>query len=59
MRIVCFPRRMPVSSSLVRDRIRQGSGLDGLVPAAVAEFIVRENLYATPQGVSHVSNLYP
>lgn len=59
VRIVCFPRRLSVSSTLVRQRIAQGGNLSGLVPAAVAEYIVRENLYATPPGVSHVPNLCP
>lgn len=59
LRIVCFPRRMSVSSTLVRQRIAQGGTLSGLVPAAVVQYIVRENLYARPKGVSHVPNLYP
>jgi nicotinate-nucleotide adenylyltransferase len=35
----------PISATAVRDRVRAGQSLDGLVPAAVAEIIAARGLY--------------
>ena len=40
---------VPVSSSLVRERVRQGDPIDELVPPEVAEAIVRLGLYRTAE----------
>jgi nicotinate-nucleotide adenylyltransferase len=40
---------MEVSSTSVRARIRNGLEIDGLVPAAVAEYIAARRLYVVPE----------
>ena len=41
--------RFDVSSSLVRERLRQGLPIDGLVPAPTAHYIQEHGLYTQPQ----------
>jgi nicotinate-nucleotide adenylyltransferase len=41
-----------VSSSEVRERIRKGDPVDGLVGGAVAAYIAQHGLYGAPEGVS-------
>lgn len=36
---------LPISSTQCRDRIKEGHSLEGLVPAGVAEYIEKKNLY--------------
>jgi nicotinate-nucleotide adenylyltransferase len=36
---------LPISSTMVRVAVKQGKNLAGLVPAAVAEYIIENNLY--------------
>jgi nicotinate-nucleotide adenylyltransferase len=40
---------VPVSSTLVRERVSRGAPIDDLVPAAVADAIRRLGLYAVPE----------
>jgi nicotinate-nucleotide adenylyltransferase len=40
---------VPVSSSLVRERVSRGEAVDDLVPASVAAAIARLGLYAVPE----------
>jgi nicotinate-nucleotide adenylyltransferase len=35
----------PLSATEIRDRVREGKSIDGLVPAAVRDYIVARNLY--------------
>ena len=36
-----------ISSTAVRERARRGESLDGLVPRAVADYIIKQELYST------------
>jgi nicotinate-nucleotide adenylyltransferase len=42
--VVALPM-MDVSSTDIRERIREGRGIDDVVPAAVARYIARHHLY--------------
>lgn len=44
--LTCLPaRRIDISSTEVRERVRQGKSIRGFVPDAVADVIARERLY--------------
>lgn len=43
--IYCMEYDMPVSSSKVRNLVKEGSKITGLVPEAVEQFILKEQLY--------------
>ena len=41
----CATRRIDISSTEIRQRVRQGKSIRGFVPDAVAEYIAAERLY--------------
>ncbi len=43
--IICPVPRIDISSTMIRDRIRQGKPIQDLVPPAAAEIIVKKELY--------------
>lgn len=43
--IYCMEYDMPVSSSKIRKLVKEGKGITGLVPKAVEQFILKEQLY--------------
>ncbi len=43
--IVLKNQMSPISSSLVRNRVRQGQSLEGYVPQAIAQYITEHKLY--------------
>lgn len=52
-RITAVPIPIPdISSTQIRERVRLGLALDGLVPEAVAEYIGRHRLYNPPRTLS-------
>ena len=45
VRFIVIPRSNPLSSSLIRDKIKQGESLSGLVPESVEAYIEENGLY--------------
>lgn len=48
IRILSMPD-MPISSSLIRSRIRAGQSVSQMIPPAVEKYIYEENLYTTKE----------